>query len=191
MSDSAAVQPSGEIVARVDFQYRWRTWAIFLALFCYGLWSLHDGFIAWPRDNAAWEQARLDPRLNAPPKPPHETSGVLFNQIFGVLLTLGCIPIFAWRAYRSRGEYRFSGKTLRVPGHPEITFDQIQGLDLVQWERKGLAAVEYTSSDGTKKSLTLCDMIYEREATDRIVKEIEAHLEAQEKSSSESQPPGA
>jgi hypothetical protein len=180
MTENAPIQPTGDVVARVDFQYRWRTWALFLLLLVFGLWCLRDGFFVWPRENAAW--SRRDAKVDRPPKPPHETSSVLFNQVFGVGLTLLSIPVFAWRAHKSRGEYRLSGNTLSVPGHPPISLEQIRGLDLVQWDRKGIATVEYETAGGPHRSLQLQDMIYERRPTDRIVKRIEDHLEAQDAS---------
>jgi len=180
MTTSAAAKPDRDVVARVDFQYRWRTWALFLLFFGWGVWSLNDGFVVYPRDNAAW--ARMDERINRPTKPPHEQSGVLFNQVFGVALTSLSIPILAWRSYRSRGAYRLAGDKVEVPGHPPVSFSQIRSLDLVRWDRKGIAVVDYTMPSGQVNQLVLNDMIYERTATDQIVDRIEAYLNAQDAS---------
>lgn len=173
-----APSPPGGIVARVDFQYRWRTWALCILFLGFALWSLRDGFVKYPQENAAW--ARLDPRVNRPPKPPHEESSVAFNQIAGVLLVLLVIPFTAWRAYRSRGRYVLEGNTLSVPGHPPLKLDDIRNLDLVQWDRRGIAAIEYGAPGQAGRKLYLNDMIYERSATDRIVERVEKHLEAQD-----------
>jgi len=180
MNTSTAVNNPREVFARVDFQYRWRTWALFLLLIGWGLWSLHDGFVVYPRENAAW--AQMDERVDRPAKPPHEQSAVLFNQIIGVVLTICSVPVLAWRSYRSRGAYRLVGDTLHVPGHPPITFAQIRGLDLVRWDRKGIAVVEYGQEAAAPRRLILNDMVYERNATDQIVDRIEAHLNAQDAS---------
>ena len=170
-----AAEPSGDIVARVDFQYRWRSWAVAILLVGMGVFCLHDGFIVYPRENAAWE--RMGDRVDRPARPPHDPPGVLFNQIAGIVCTLVGIPFLIWREYRSRGDYRLSGQILHVPGQPPIPFDQIQGLDLTRWDRKGIATLECRDS-GASRRVLLNDMIYERGPTDRIVQRIEAHLAA-------------
>lgn len=178
-------EPSGDIVARVDFQYRWRSWAFSIVLLVMGLYCLHDGFVVYPRDNAAWE--RMGNRVDRPVRPPHDPPGVLFNQVAGVLCTALSVPFLIWREYRSRGEYRLSGQTLHVPGQLPVSFDQIQGLDLVRWDRKGIAILECDGAGG-KRQVALNDMIYERGPTDRIVERIEAHLAAMD--SEEAKNPG-
>lgn len=175
-------EPSGDIVARVDFQYRWRSWAFAILMLAIGLWCLHDGFVVWPRENAAWEQ--MGNRVDRPPRPPHDPPGVLFNQFAGILCTAISVPFLIWREYRSRGEYRLSGRTLHVPGQPPVSFDEIQGLDLVRWDRKGIAVLECQSS-GITRRIALYDMIYERGPTDQIVERIEAHLAAMDSAESE------
>ena len=175
MTEPAAADSPGDIVARADFQYRWRVYALFALLFFGGLWCLRDGFVQWPRQNDLWARATGD----KPPKPPHEQSGILVNQGLGVLLTALSVPVFAWMMYRSRGEYRFASGTLRIPGHPPVTLAQVRGLDLVQWDRKGVAVVEYQPApDGPVSKLVLRDMVYHRDPTDQIVRIIEKHLEA-------------
>jgi hypothetical protein len=176
MTQPAAAPASGDVVARVDFQFRWRSWAFAILLLIVGLWSLNDGFVVYPRDNAKWEQ--MAGSVDRAPRPPHDQAGVLFNQFAGILCTAISIPFLIWRERRSRGEYRLTGDTLRVPGHGPVMLNQIRGLDLVRWDRKGVAVVEYELPTGGKRTLKLCDMIYQREPTDRIVERIEAHLNA-------------
>lgn len=173
-SEPSAVPP-GDIVARVDFQYRWRSWAVAILLLGMGIYCLHDGFFTWPQENAAWE--KMGDRPDRPTRPPHDPPGVLFNQVAGVLCTSLAIPFLVWREYRSRGEYRLSGRVLRVPGQPPVALDEIQGLDLTRWDRKGIAVLECQSA-GAKRQVTLNDMIYDRSATDQIVERIEGHLAA-------------
>jgi hypothetical protein len=176
MSQPAADASSGDIVARVDFQYHWRTWALFLLVFGYGIFSLYDGFIRYPRQNADW--AHTEPGVGRAAKPPHEQSSVVFNQAAGIGLTILSIPLLTWRLYRSRGAYRLSSDSLQVPGQSPIPLNQIRGLDLVRWDPKGLAVIE---CEGGQK-LVLNDMIYQRDPTDKIVQRIEAHLTAQDRS---------
>jgi hypothetical protein len=172
MTQPAADPASGDIVARVDFQYHWRTWALFLLVFGYGLYSLWDGYINYPRQNEAW--SHTDVAIGKTAKPPHEQSSVRFNQIAGVLLTSLSLPLLAWRLRRARGEYRLSGNSLRTPGNPPITFNQIRGLDLLKWDSKGVAIVECEND----RKVILNDMIYQRDPTDKIVDRIEAHLQS-------------
>ena len=176
MTQAAAEQP-GDLVARVDLQYRWRTWALFLLLFVVGLFSIKDGFFTYPRENAAWAQL---PKADRPPQPPHDPGSILFNEVIGILLPPAAVLIGAWRGYRSRGEYRLSGNTLIVPRHAPIPLDQIRSLDLVQWDRKGVATIEFGPPDAKPSSVLLNDMIYDRKATDQIVDRIEKHVEAQD-----------
>jgi hypothetical protein len=168
-----AAEPSGDIVARVDFQYRWRSWAVAILLLGMGVYCLHDGFFVYPRENAAWE--KMGDRVDRPARPPHDPAGVLFNQFAGVVCTIVGIPFLVLREYRSLGEYRLADRTLHVPGHPPIPFEHIQGLDLTRWDRKGIAILECKDA-GKNCQVLLNDMIYDRGPTDRIVKQIEAHL---------------
>ena len=181
MTDAAVSNASGDLVARADFQYRWRVYLFFVLVFGYGLWSLHDGFIVWPRENAEWKA--MEERGQKPPRKLHSDFDLLLNRALGVGLPLISLPLFIWLMYRSRGEYRLSSGTLHVPGHPPTPLDKIESLDKTRWDRKGIANVEYVGPNGEKSSLTLRDMVYQRSTTDQIVGRIEAHLAPQEKSS--------
>ena len=88
-------EPSRDIVAHVDFQYRWRSWAFAILMLAIGLLCLRDGFVVWPRENAAWEQ--MGNRVDRPTRPPHDPPGVLFNQFAGILCTAVSIPFLIWR----------------------------------------------------------------------------------------------
>lgn len=175
MSDSAtAVESRKTLVARADFQYRWRVYAFFIMVFGYGLWSARDGFIKWPADNAR-NQAIRD-QGGRPPGPDYNYASILINRILGVLLPASSLPIFIWLMYRSRGAYRLSDGTLEVPGRPAIPVERIQSLDKSRWERKGVAVVEYEEANGKRATVGLRDMVYERRTTDEIVQRIEKTL---------------
>jgi len=173
MTDSTTAL-SGDVVARADFQYRWRVYALFLLLFGWGCYSLLDGFVRWPRQNEAWEQMIAEGKK--PPRAPHSDNDIFLNQAMGVTCPVIAVALLAWLMYRSRGEYRLSGQTLHVPGHPPVPLERIKTLDKSRWDRKGVAAVEYDLRDGQTAVLSLRDMVYQRAATDRIVQEIESHL---------------
>ena len=60
-----------------------------------------------------------------------------------------------------------------------MPFEAIAGIDMDQWERKGVAYVDYqTEGDEGVRRLMLDDFIYERVPTDLIVKRIEAYLKS-------------
>ena len=170
----ATITDSKPIIARADFQYRWRVYIFFILVFGYGLWSLNDGFIKWPADNA--RLADMEKNHQKLPEQPHNEAGILINQALGVAFPLISLPVFIWLMYRSRGEYRLEGKTLTVPGLSPIEFDKIRSLDKSNWDRKGHAVLEFDGSEGKPAKFTLRDMVYERKPTDQIVERIEASL---------------
>lgn len=174
MTDTAVTKASGELVARADFQYRWRVYLFFVVMFGYGMWSLYDGFVAWPRDNALWQQ--MEEHGQIPPQKMHNDAGILLNRALGIVLPAISLPLFIWLMYRSRGEYRLADGTLAAPGHPAVPLERIEALDKTLWDRKGIAAVEYKDAAGDAHKLFLRDMVYDRRTTDRIVERIEAHL---------------
>lgn len=162
------------LVARADFQYRWRVYVFFLMVFGYGVWSFRDGFYKWPAEN---EQNRLMRERGEKPKEvDHNDAGILINKALGVLLPAISLPLFVWLMYRSRGAYRLANGVLEVPGHEPIPLNRIQALDKSRWERKGIAVVEYHTADGKSALATLRDMVYERGTTDQIVDRIEKSL---------------
>jgi hypothetical protein len=189
MTDAAGNASSGDIVARADFQYRIRVYIFFLMFFGYGLWSLYDGFINWPRENA--ERAAMEARGERAPQQ-HNDMSLMINRGLGILLTGISVPLFVWLMYRSRGEYRLSGQTLAVPGHRAVSIDQIRKLDMTNFDRKGVAVAEYELPDATTRQITLRDMVYDRGKTDEIVRRIETQLNPPEPSAAgEKLSPGA
>jgi len=175
MSDALQGQAAHAIVAKADIQYRWRVYVFFILVFGYGLWSLRDGFIIWPRENAQWQA--MIARGERPPQSPHNDAGLLINQVLGIVLPAVSLPAFAWLMYRSRGAYRLADDMLYVPGHPPVPLEAIQSLDKSLWERKGIAIAEYELVGGRKGTITLRDMVYSRRETDMIVRRVEEHLD--------------
>ena len=174
-ADTAVENSSQDIVARADFQYRWRVWALFLLVFGYGCWSAWDGFVNWPRQNETWLLMKMQGKV--PPRALHSDWDILLNQSLGIALPAVGLLAFIWLAYRSRGEYRLSGQTLHLPGHQPIPLAGITALDKTKWDRKGIAVIEYKLPDGATRKAALRDMVYQRAATDSIVHRIESHLD--------------
>jgi len=174
MTESSPAQTHEPLVARADFQYRWRVYLFFLMVFGFGVWSFRDGFYKWPQDNAR-NRAMRD-QGQKPPEVDHNDAGILINKALGIILPAFSLPVFVWLMYRSRGAYRLANSTLELPGHEPIPLDKIQSLDKSNWDRKGVAVVEYHRADGQPATATLRDMVYERRTTDQIVDRIEKSL---------------
>jgi len=175
MTDTLAYKnPSGDIVARSDFGYRWRVYALSGLLIVFGLWCVRDGFFRWPQTNARNEE--IIKAGHTPAESSHSQTDIRLNQALGVGLPgLGLLSLLL-RVYRSRGAYVLSNDTLSVPGHPPVPLDNIESIDKTHWDRKGVAIVEYTTPGGSRRILKLEDMIYDRKATDDIVERLERHL---------------
>ena len=173
-AQSATVQSSGDIVAKADFQYRWRVYAFSLLLIGYGLWSDYDGFVNWPAKNAQW--SAMLARGETPPRTNYIENDILLNRRLGIAFPAVGLVLLTWLMYRSRGAYRLAGNMLHVPGHGPSPRDTIKSLDKSRWDRKGVAVVEYELPDGRSRSVLLRDMVYQRAPTDQIVARIESHL---------------
>lgn len=176
MTPEQTSAPSSEIVAKASSYYRNTRYLIVAMLILYGGWSLRDGFIKYPRENAVALAA--DPLLD-PRKVPHPGWDVPFNRWIGILAPPAGLAMLFWSLYKSRGEYRLSGNTIAVPGHPPVTLDQLRRLDSKLWNRKGIAYVEYERPQGGVGRFKLDDFVYQRPPTDAIYKQIEARLNPQ------------
>lgn len=185
-TDGDVAAPSnGPIVARAGKYYRVTRYIMAAFIFGYGLYSIYDGFINYPRQNreylekerAAAVSRGLDPDKSVDPtKVPHPGLDVPFNQFFGVLLPPLAVALLIRWLYISRGEYRLEGRTLHIPGHPPIPLESITEVDKRLWDRKGIAFVGYELAGGTKGRVKLDDFVYERKPTDEIYDRIVAEV---------------
>lgn len=155
------------IVARAGHYYRNTRYVIVLAMVLYGIWSIRDGFWKFPQDNA---RARAQGLVDLP----HGGFDAPLNKILGIVLPPLGLVFLGWTLYSSRGEYRYDGALLSVPGHPPMPLSAIQTIDRSKWDRKGIATVSYELKD-TKQTGTfkLDDFVYDRAPTDKIFKVIE------------------
>ncbi len=173
VSESKPGPPNGPLVARADFQYRWRVYVLFIVAFGFGVLSARDGFVKWPEENRQHELQRVRGERS---EADHNHAGILINQILGVVLPVVSLPVFVWLMYRSRGAYRLEANTLYLPGNEPIPVEKIAALDKSRWDKKGIAVVEYQDAEGKSQSATMRDMVYERRTTDEIVERIEKSL---------------
>lgn len=157
-----------EVVAKPSMSYRLRWCAMGLAVLAFGLWSIHDGFVKYPRENEAARAKGLQ-------QVPHPGWDIPFNKTFGVVLPPLGLLLVGWALYNSRGRYVLSGQTLQVPGHPPVQLDAVRAIDKTLWDRKGIAYLTYETPGGQGR-LKLDDYLYERRPTDVILERIESTL---------------
>jgi hypothetical protein len=178
-SESTQQQPAGAaprsdapIVAKAGRYYRNARYIMSALFIGFGVMCIYDGFIKWPREN---EIARLAPAKQAPP---HGDYDILINQVLGgALPPLGLFVVIR-ALYNSRGRYRLEGGVLSAPGHPPIPLDSLRKIDKRQWEKKGIAYIEYELASGKTGRVKLDDFVYQRDPTDKIFERIEAHAMA-------------
>ena len=191
--------PSSDIVARGDWWYRGKMLIMSLALIIYcGGFFLYDGFIGWPNRNAhivELEQQRRDAKteterdqisIQIQNAPGHKSDAdILLQKVIGfVSIPLG-LYVLINSLRKSRGEIRLAGETLHVPGHPPITLDCITAVDQRLWDRKGIAYVSYSLSEGRNGKLKLDDYIYQREPIDAIHKRITDYIAPEDETDDE------
>lgn len=160
---------SVEIVARAGRYYRNTRYFIVVLFVGFGIWCIRDGYVVWPEANARAQKAGQ--------KIPHTDLDIRINQMLGIGLPIFSLLVLARTLYNSRGEYRLSGETLSIPGHPPIPLSAIRDVDNRLWERKGIAYVDYEIG-GTSGRFRLDDFVYERKATDEIYDRIVARVGA-------------
>jgi hypothetical protein len=169
---TASRAPTGPITAKGGTYYRTTGVIMALVMFVFGVWSLRDGFIAWPKQTQR--------ETAAGQKPSHNHLSILMNQVLGVVLPPASIALLAWRLYSSRGQVRLDeADTLHAPGHPPVPLDSISALDRSLWDRKGIAYVSYELPSGPSGQLKLDDFVYDRDAIDDMYDRIVKHLGAE------------
>ena len=95
--DFGPAKSDGPLVARADFQYRWRVYVFFIMLFGYGLWSARDGFVKWPsvttRSIVADCDGKVSPaRVTTTLTLPPPTVAAVSVRVASATLTASCGP---------------------------------------------------------------------------------------------------
>ena len=181
---------TGPIVAHASTEYRVKRGIIVLMLVVMGVWFAYDGFYSWPKENQRIvemttqlndarrvgkdsQASKIEAELR---NLKHHTNTDLLIQ---KLLAFGLPPlglfVLIWSLFHSRGQYRLEQNTLNVPGHPPIPLDTIRSIDRTDWDRKGIAWINYELPSGIARSACLDDFIYQRKPTDDIFKQIELY----------------
>ncbi|HEV7301394.1 MAG TPA: hypothetical protein VGN72_18675 [Tepidisphaeraceae bacterium] len=187
-TDYPPATPDQPIVAKPGRYYRNVRYLMALAAVLMGCWFAYDGFIAWPRMNVEYDRvdAEITQKQNNTPNDPalkdllkqrdgltkRNNTEIMIQKILAFTLPPAGIALLIWMFHNSRGQYRFDGRTLSVPGHPPIDVGSISAVDRKIWDRKGIAYVEYATADGRIGRARLDDFVYEREPTDAIFEQI-------------------
>ena len=155
-----------------------------------GLWFAYDGFIGWPRENQQiadlikekevalkahddTRYATLEAQIRKLKQ--HSDTDIMMQKLLAFSLPPLGLVVLGWALYYSRGVYRLQDNQLTVPGHPPIPLDAIRSIDRTDWDRKGIAWINYELPNGITRSACLDDFIYQRKPTDEIFKQIELY----------------
>ncbi len=187
----ASTEPPGDIVARAGQYYRNTRYLMCILLVGGGLWFAYDGWIGWPEHNrkVAEVKRRISDAESAGDQhgaaaartelgkmsEEKSSSDILLQKVLAISLPPVGIGLLGWALYNSRGQYRLSGRTLHVPGHPPVSFDQITRLDKRLWDRKGIAYVDY-ETEQKKGTIKFDDFVYDRKPMDQIYERIENEI---------------
>ena len=167
----AAPAPTGPIIAKAGTYYRVTGIIMAVVMIGYGIWSIRDGFITWPKE-VAEQRARGQ-------KEAHNHLSILMNQVLCVVLPPAGLALLIWRLYNSRGTIRLEDDTIRAPGHPPVPLAAVVALDRRLWDRKGIAYVSYELDGAPGRNLKLDDFVYQREPIDQIYERVEKSLSSE------------
>ena len=170
---------------------------VFIALACiaFGLWSIYDGLIGYPKKlpkaEAYAEISELAPTERSKrwqviskengwspglPDTPEVIEGKIMFQFFmaGVTGLVG-IPLLIWY-FKTRNTYvELDGERVRASWGPEFDLGSVNRVDKSKWSKKGIAKLEIDGGNSTSK-FKLDDFMYSREEVGEILRAVEARL---------------
>lgn len=168
------VPPEGPVVAKAGAYFRNARYLMVLLMVGLGGWFLKDGFYAYPKDNADRKAA---PEAKRAEMKEHSDLDILLQKLLGFALPpIGLILLARW-LHMSRGRIILDNGVVSIPGHPPFALDDVTKLDKRLWDRKGIAYVEYQTSNGVTGRATLDDFIYDRKPIDLIYDAIVHNLQ--------------
>lgn len=170
--------------ARISKEWRRRMTLMALMINGSALWFCYDGWIAWPAEEARYQQlvtvtadivpegAKLDIEDPAvvrawahyakandlkPKVPKNRTPGDLSGQriIGGVMLGFG-LAFLAWMALQHRKSVRAEGDIITGANGETVHLDSIVDMDRRKWNNKGIAYAIY-EQNGKRRRLCLDD----------------------------------
>ncbi|MCE9612130.1 MAG: hypothetical protein K8R23_18180 [Chthoniobacter sp.] len=92
----------------------------------------------------------------------------------GLAILFGSITLAYWAGQKGR-VVKTDADAVYSPAGTRVPFSTITGVGKKKWEAKGLATVRY-EIEGRKGEFELDDYKFDRDATVKILEEIEAHL---------------
>ncbi|CAM3018021.1 hypothetical protein [Rariglobus hedericola] len=172
------------VQARISKEWRRRMTMMALMLNGSALWFCYDGFIAWPSEEARYQQlvtltagslavdetpTDKNPEVvrawtayaaanKLPEKlPKHRSEGDLSGQrtIGGILLAIG-LGFVGWVLLQHRKSVRADGDIITGAGGETVHLDTIVDMDRRKWANKGIAYAIY-EVDGKRRRLCLDD----------------------------------
>ncbi|MCL4197756.1 MAG: hypothetical protein KJZ69_09725 [Phycisphaerales bacterium] len=176
------------IQSRLATGYWMRKVILTAIFFGFGCWGVYDGWVAWPRQAAAWKEYQEfrnleDKRLASPgetlmgeeyrrwdalrtkyPKAPRERSDldVSFQQYLIVPVCFGVSALFliTWMiSARRRYTYNDDGSLIAPEG--AFRADEMTGIDMTRWMSKSIAMLEIAGGPkGGGKAVKLDAWIY-------------------------------
>ena len=189
--------------AHISTGWKVRVGAMAFLITGMSIWFLMDGFVGYPAQREiydeyavfveqnknmpqeafieAWNKYANEKKLPAITRDPKELEG--YNKTDGSILTqkllgFGTLPLAAltiwyflglfkkWIATEEDGVYTNRGS---------VGWDQIEKLDKTRWPKKGIAFLLYKQGENAGR-LRIDDFWYDRDPTDKIMREIEDKL---------------
>ena len=188
-----------EIRAESDSKFMLRFLLIAVMLLGYALWSLYDGFVAYPKEMKRAEAfysaemmamgetdraerwqviAQENDWKRSKPKKPDEVQGLIYWQYgMAFMCTLIGVPMLI-KYLRSRGAWiGATDQGLQSSGGETVPFDAITQVDKTRWAKKGIARVHY-NQDGSDKVFVLDDFKFLRDPMGNIMQLLEQKIDA-------------
>ena len=183
---------NGNSGKHTDRRFYLRFLLIGLAAFGFALWSLYDGYIAYPAqreralkyiefeeadDEDGWrEYAKEQGWPTVSPGRPKGEADFIMQYIMASGAGLASL-ILLTIVLRARHRWiELDGAELTSSWGQTLTCDQITQIDKKRWRDKGIANIKY-EQDGRKRRFVIDDFKFVRDDTDAILYEIEGQIE--------------
>jgi hypothetical protein len=176
-----------------DAKFYFRFLLIGLVAMGFALWSLYDGYVAYPRQREhalayaehyekegskeAWDEIALERDWPTDyPGEPKSEADILMQYV--MVASAGLVGLMALLfVLQSRGQWiESSGTGVTSSWGATFDFDQVVSLDKKSWRRKGIAKVTYQDG-GRKRRFVIDDYKFLREPTDKILCLLESKID--------------
>jgi len=113
--------------------------------------------------------------VDVPPK--RKANWSIFTQFIqaGIAAPVGLISLFSWLSSFRRW-IRSDETKIETHSGQEVAYTDITTLDKQRWKTKGIAVVNYRNEKGQGK-IILDDWKFDRAATEKVLRDVEAHLD--------------